>query len=228
MLRQKLLLKVLVGSRGSNMHNLDSDYDYFGVTLDTKEQLFGVEPSALKYFNPEDKTSLIIPLHKYLKRLSGSEFNSVMPLFARLEEMEILDGRFKHYIVDNRQKFLTPSLVSSMYYMGANLARNESTQKINRLLLSYRIFHWINSILNTGDFCLWLNEDQQADAKILLQLDDPVKDLHNYLITRYVLDETLYKRVNSYKQKSMDIDWLNQQAVKLFEECLYAEPNVRG
>jgi len=230
----KLLLKAVTGSTAYNLNTSGSDVDYRGVYLDPPESVFGLNKSETEYMDNRD--DVIYGFKHFMSMVSKGNPNITELLFLKPEHYLVLDGRFKANVLNNKNKFLTKSVVRS--YRGCITGLIKSTEKDGRPAYSHNFMdcksamHAIRLLYQLKDVVVgqppqvYLSE-KERELLLSIKAGQAFKDFEEFYLYAEDLQSTIKGlELNTHIPENLDSVWLNSTMKKLFEESFYAEPNV--
>ena len=112
---ERILLKVLLGSRGLGIHSEDSDYDWCEVFIPEERFLFGLDNEKITNEHAKDKDVARFPLQKFLLLIFKSNPNILDILFSPKKNWDKVDPLWMP-IYDKRYSFLSKKVSHS--YIG--------------------------------------------------------------------------------------------------------------
>lgn len=226
---QKILLKVIIGSQAYNLASSDSDTDRRGVYLESKEQLFGLKKAEPSCF-PEDPNDTIYPFRHFISLLCKGNPNIIEMIYLNDDFIEYMHPLFKKYIIDNKEKFLSKTLIKS--YLGYTNHQLSLIEKNNREKYSvhnydgkaamhiFRLLLQLNNLIDKKDPIIYVSND---DRELLLDIRYGRRFYSIEALKQRVALETIWIE-NKIKEcdlkDKVDYDEINDLMIKFYDEVL--------
>lgn len=221
-----LLLKVINGSVAYGLADDKSDIDVRSVRLETPEQVFGLETVPPCYSVDTEYT-----FKRFMKLLHNGNPSVVELLFIDPEHTLVLNRIFKKHIYDNRDKFLSKKMVIS--YMHA--AKNHLNEALHDNVPA-RSVNGLNTYMAVHSIRL-LRQLQSVQYNHTLQVSVSERDRAYLLRLKAGKENSSYEQYFWQEFNTIDIDsfpetigteLVNELMTKVYAECFYASPDVRG
>lgn len=234
-MERKLLLKAISGSVAYNLATQDSDVDYRGIYLDPPESIFGLEKSETSS-SVGDTDDVSYSFKHFMKLLVNCNPNIVELLYIDRSLISVLDPRFKKFIMDNRDLFLSKRGLKAYY--GYITSQLNLVEKDNRPRYSHRgmdckaamhiirLIQQATHIVTNKTLEIKKSEDEKEhllsirDGKVFGNYDDFYLSVQNYI------DHLQRKEDESDLRDEVDMAWVNGLMKRFFEACYYETLDV--
>lgn len=229
MTNQKILFKAIVGSQAYNLATEESDTDRRGVYLESPEQIYGLKKAEPSTF-PEDPNDTIYSFKQFISLICKGNPNIVELLFLNPNFIEINDPLFQKYVINNRDRFISKTLVKS--YLGyvthqMHLVKKNTREKYSRngydakaAFHVCRLFTQLKNLVTLGDPIVFVD---QRDKTYLMQVREG-KIFASF--DRFKDQASAWEIVakdyinNSKLKETIDYDWVNEMMIQFYKEAL--------
>ena len=224
----KTLMKAVTGSTAYNLATPESDVDYRGIFLESPEAIIGLKNETAETLDNAD--DVMYGFRHFMKLLVKGNPNILELLYLPPSNYTILHPAFNKHIMVYRENFITKRML--LAYSGYVAHQLKLVEKDGRKEYSHNgmdckaAMHVMRLILQLRDVTkksLYVTVNG-ADRNWLLDIKHgkQYKDYSTfYMYTTDRLDQYNTLITNSNLPQDVDMDWVNNRMIRLFEECYY-------